>query len=308
MKLLTSVSAGLCAATLMAMASPAQAVNMTIYYLDSPSVGFNDPGKGANRRAAFEFAMQEIADSINGSVPITVDAYFIYGNGASWGYDDGWPNQVWRDFSNSQAGVYYPVALANQIAGGDFNTGQSDITVIFNGDLDTYGGTYGERFYYGTNANPGSDVDFVTVSLHAAARGLGFMTLLNPADGGYYKFDSDPNGLPDILVTKLASSKKPVWNTKAVMLTNLDPAKRKKAAQSKKGLRWAGPSLTEATGILVPMYAPKVKKNRPVPYGAVDHFSPDWSRNEVVLPFYYKAVHNLGSARYAMRDMGWTMY
>lgn len=306
-KLFTSCALGL--ALTATTAQEARAVDIVINYLDAPGYGFNDPLLGASRRQAFELAMWGMSATLSSQVPISVDTYFAYGLGTAWGYDDGYPYRFWRDFSGGYPGIYYPSALRNKLYGDDGLPGESDVLVVFNGDIDDLGGRSGERFYYGLDGNPGNNVDFVTISFHAFLRGMGFYTLLNPANGEYYLLDGDTMTYPDILSAHLVQTKKSFLDKKAKLMIDLPPKKRKKALSSKNKLKWWGFNLTNAAGGLVPMYAPKVKKKDPIPYGVADHFDHSYWNRTVMSPTYdWAATHDLGGARWALVDMGWSLY
>ena len=70
--------------------------------------------------------------------------------------------------------TYYPDALANHLSGMDnWGPTSQEIDAVFNSDVD--GAVLGStNWYYGTNAAPGGNVDFVTVAMHELAHGLGF--------------------------------------------------------------------------------------------------------------------------------------
>ena len=303
--LIMSVLAG---GLLLGSAQPAAAVDINIFYLDAPEYGFNDTYLGAQRRAAFELTMQAIADSLQGDVPIYIDAYFTFGKGIYWGYDDGYPNLFWRDFPNGIPGINYPLALAKQLAGYDPQSTESDMTIIFNGDIDIAGGKYGERFYYGWDGIPGSDVDFITESAHAFLTGAGFYTLIDPQNGEYYPLDGDYYGFPDILSAQLASSPNSYWDKKSANLIDLPAKKRKKAAKSNYKLRWKGPNVVDAVGYMPNMYAPKVKKHDTIPYGVIDHFDPYFDFGQILWPYYGGPMHAFQVSYYGLKDMGWNFY
>lgn len=283
----------------------AEAVDVHIYYRDAPGYGFNDPYLGHERRVAFELTMYAFAAVLHGNVPITVDTYFVYGVGAEWGYGDGWPNALWHDFPGGIAGVSYPVALANQKVYYDGDPANSDLTIIFNGDLDLYGGTRGERFYYGLNGFAGYDVDFITETAHGFLRGIGFYSMMDPYTGHYWPLEGEHIGYPDILTANLAFSKNPFWNKKSNPLISLKPKKRAKAVNGGHKLRWMGIGLSDAAGYLVPMYGPKKSKRSGYPYGVIDHFDPSFGYAELMYPYYTGPLHALNAAAFALWDMGW---
>ncbi len=93
-------------------------------------------------------------------------------------------NALYRDFSGAPvSSTWYPVALANKLADTDLDTFDADIGATLNSDFSSW--------YFGTDGNPpGSQWDFVSVSLHEIGHGLGFFgsmsvggTYCNPAQG-----------------------------------------------------------------------------------------------------------------------------
>ncbi len=79
------------------------------------------------------------------------------------------PATLFRDFTGSTPNTWYPVALAEAIAGRDLNaTGDADINVNANSTA---------NWYFGTDGNtPRRNIDLVTVMLHELGHGLGFLS------------------------------------------------------------------------------------------------------------------------------------
>ncbi len=77
------------------------------------------------------------------------------------------PADFYRDFTGApMAGTWYPIALANELAGGDLNGSDPEINANFSSTFD---------WYFGTDGNTGGKVDFATVVLHELGHGLGFV-------------------------------------------------------------------------------------------------------------------------------------
>ncbi|SNR16278.1 Ig-like domain-containing protein [Tenacibaculum jejuense] len=130
------------------------------------------PGAQANpeARAAFDFALAIWSEEIVSSVPIRISAEFAnLGPGvlASAG-----PTTLVRNFPGApQQDVFYPIALANSLAGEDLAPDTEFDLVVNLGN--------GIPWYFGTDGNtPAGLFDFVSVALHEAGHGLGFI------DGG----------------------------------------------------------------------------------------------------------------------------
>jgi hypothetical protein len=73
--------------------------------------------------------------------------------------------------------TWYPIALAEKLAGTDLNTpGEADINCNFNSGLTSW--------YFGTDANPpAGQYDFVSIVLHELGHGLGFVALRGVSNG-----------------------------------------------------------------------------------------------------------------------------
>ena len=98
-------------------------------------------------------------------------------------------SSFFRNFRNTpQFQVWYPVALAEKIAGEPLNEPSDfDITANFND---------GNNWYLGTDLNPGpGQHDLVTVVLHEIAHGLGFIDTMfeNGNGGGSYGLSNFPS-------------------------------------------------------------------------------------------------------------------
>lgn len=79
------------------------------------------------------------------------------------------------------ANVWYPTPLAEALSGKELNSGDFDMTVTLNGNI---------NWYYGTDAKAQSGrYDMITVMLHEIAHGLGFsssMSIINSDTQGQY--------------------------------------------------------------------------------------------------------------------------
>ena len=135
------------------------------------------PGAEANpqAKAAFQFALDIWANEIVSSVPIRVFADFRnLGTGilASAG-----PTYVISNFPGApEENRSYPAALANSLAG-EILDATNDYDIIVNlGN--------GFNWYFGADGNPGpGQIDFVTVALHEAGHGLGFVSFDEYSNG-----------------------------------------------------------------------------------------------------------------------------
>ena len=192
-----------------AIASSAFAnATITIVNADQPGKGFNDPTVaspiggnsgttlGEQRLIAFRYAADIWAHLINSNVDIVVSATFAPINR---GVDScnilgsAGPADFLTNFQNApKKDVWYPVALANALAGKDLRPDTPDINAQFNSLIDTTQCTNG-RWYYGLDANHGSDkIDLIVVLLHELAHGLGISGTTDVTTG------TDAEGFPSI--------------------------------------------------------------------------------------------------------------
>lgn len=274
----------------------AQAVPINVTYTDSAGKGFNDPTFGSARRNAFEAAASQWSQLLPGTVPVVISASMtsLGGDANSATLGSSGPSDFSLNASGLQSGIYYPMALANQLAGQDLNGGAPEIIAQFTTDLDTGKVLGGEKFYYGTDGNPpGQDVDFYSTVLHEFCHGLGFIDGLSQ-DGSYFL------GGPAIYDTFEATG--PALNSPH--LTALSQADRAAAVISD-SLYFAGPQANAAGGgVNAKLYAPN-------PYSdgsSVGHLDEDTYHgiNELMTPYASSVAHQPGPIVLGiMHDIGW---
>ena len=161
---------------------------LVIVNIDLPGSGLNDPTPaapvggnpgttlGQQRMNVYQKAADRWSSMLDTNVDILVEASFAPlacdEDGTVLGQAG--PKAVRRDFTNAPLpGVWYPVALANKFAGTDLS-GQADITMTFNSDVDNATCLGNSNWYYGFDGNEGIHSDFYVVALHELAHGLGF--------------------------------------------------------------------------------------------------------------------------------------
>lgn len=85
------------------------------------------------------------------------------------------------NFPNApQTNTWYPVALANSLAGFDLQPGSPDIDITINANNDDW--------YYGFDSNAAfNESDLLDVLLHEIAHGLGFFTLTSASNGSFFQ-------------------------------------------------------------------------------------------------------------------------
>ena len=135
--------------------------------------------------AAFDYAIGIWETIIKSDIPINVQANWRTMGGSTLG--SAAPADYVTNFKNiPQKNRYYPLALAEKLAGEPLNSSSSpDIVCTFNKDF---------KWYYKTDQDtPAESYDFVTVVLHEIAHGLGFtgfFTVRNNLGLYEYNFNS----------------------------------------------------------------------------------------------------------------------
>jgi hypothetical protein len=137
---------------------------------------------GQQRRLVLERAGEIWGQFLVSDVPIEVSVQFSPLGGSALAAAG--PNSLERDFPNSrESNTYYPVALANSLAGADLQPSSPDINVTINSDA---------NFYLGFGQNvPGGSFSLLDVTLHELGHGLGFISLVNTSTGALFNNRAD---------------------------------------------------------------------------------------------------------------------
>jgi PKD domain len=132
--------------------------------------GFSDQAK-----QAFQRAVDIWSGLISSPVPINVVANWTPLGAGVLG--SAGPTTFYSNFSNTpHSNTFYPVPLANALAGTDLNGGTAEIRANFNSAFSAW--------YLGVDGNtPANDYDLVTVVLHELGHGLGFFASMD-GEGG----------------------------------------------------------------------------------------------------------------------------
>lgn len=216
------------------------------YSAEGASEGFNDPTLGASRRAAFAYSLSiwesYLVESYVGET-ITVRATFDPLGGSS--------NSATLGSASANSGAiisgntFAGTPLASHINGYNTNGSAHDIEITFNSDVDNQSVLGPKDFYYGIDANPGSDSDFVTTALHEIAHGLDFNSDIS-SDGS----------LRNPTFSKIYDQFLIDAATGGNALSSMTDAERA-AAITSGSLYWSGINATAAnTGDRVHMFAP----------------------------------------------------
>ena len=298
------------------VASPvAEAAVITVVNNDGPGEGFNDPTPvapvggnsgtsiGQQRLIAFQRAAEIWAGLISSPVEIRIGANFdpLACNSTSGILGSAGPVSFVRDFTNAPVtDTWFPVALANALAGSDLDPGRNDISARFNSSVGTPGCLDSLGWFYGLDADPpNGTLDLVTVVLHELGHGLGFLTIVDPASGAKAlgRDDTFMRFLEDHLSTKLYPA--------------MTDAERVVASTDTGNLHWVGAHVRAASGVLtagkvgdhVQMFAP----NPPQPGSSVSHWDAALTPNLLMEPVYTGSIHNPVLELPLFQDIGWTL-
>ena len=314
MKMPAGMRLGILALLLGLFSLNAWATQIIISNLDGAGEGFNDatpvapvggnPGTtlGQQRLNVFEQAAKIWEAVVGSNVPIIVGAQFnpltcsasqaVLGSAGTTTIQGNFRKVPIRN-------TWYPVALANSLAGSDLDTSNTDITATFNSDIDNNNNCLnGTNWYYGLDGNrPGGTIELLTVVLHEIAHGLGFQTFVNLSTGAKF------NGVNDVFLLNLEDhSLAKTWDA-------LTDAERLTSSTETGDLHWVGPNVTAQVGNFtagvnqghIRMYAPATVSSG----SSVSHFSNALSPNELMEPFDTGPKSNLGLTVPLLQDIGW---
>ncbi len=294
---LTAVVAGL-AGSAWSYDSSSPSSQIVVNYTDAAGVGFNDPVLGLSRKTALEYALSVWAAKVKGTEVIRVNAACQSFGGTASGAVLASAGPITISTVITGTGLLisnttYPTLLVNQYAEMDVATSHNDIQVTVNMDVDNATVLGNINFYYGTDANPGIHIDFVTVMLHELGHGLGFLTFMN-ANGEL--FNGRPDGYMRSLIQQPGGS-----------LVSMNDAQRQSALISN-ALYWDGASLKNRRNPATNAPYNNVKMFAPSPYqsgSSVSHFDTSNTPNLLMEPSYTGASHSVDVTGNVLQDIGW---
>ena len=291
------------------------AATITVQNDDSPGEGFNDPtpvlpiggnpGRtlGDQRLRAVQLAADLVAALGESDVEILVGASFdpllcqtnkvilAQATPAWW-----FPNVPGAPHQNT----WYPLALANKLAGRDLCTGticagDPDIIAWFNSKVGTTACSGWGNMYLGLDANPPAGAyDLVSIALHEIVHGLGFVTGMDLQTG------EGMDGRNDVFMLHLRDSR---TGKQFPEMTN-----RERAAASRAGsdLRWNGPAVVAASGYLTAGADSSGRVKMQVGE-SIAHFSLDLEPDELMEPSALRgrAVRDAWLTTRLLVDIGW---
>src|SRR5262249_47736800 len=146
----------------------------------------------------------------------------------------GQPVSLAMNFPGAPIGnAWYPVALANKLAGSDQSPGQTDIRLFVSRSVGT-AQCIPEGFYYGLDGNAGSRIDLFTIVLHELAHGLGFGSTTSPSSG------VENSGFPSVFdYFVLDTTTQKVWR-------NMTDAERAASGRNAGHVVWIGSNVAAA--------------------------------------------------------------
>lgn len=254
-------------------------------------ISVNYTGFNATQMIAFDYAADIWAANLDSDVPIIVNATMTNLGGGVLG--SAGPVTFLRNFSGSPiSNTWYPIALANKLAGFDLSSTQADISCNFNNTT---------SWYYGTDGNtPGGQWDFITVVLHELGHGLGFSGSASVSGGlGFIQSSGDPF-IYDTFVEENDGTDVLSYTSGTVALAD---------ALTSNQLYWNGANgMIGAGGTRPRMYAPSTWSGG----SSFSHLNEgtynSGSGHALMTPFISaaEANHDPGSITYGiMEDMGW---
>jgi hypothetical protein len=319
---------------LFASSSAFATATIVIQNADAPNVGFNDPSPpvpgatgnsgatlGEQRLIAFQAAANIWGATLVSSQTITIHASWsttltcgttsgVLGSAGTTSLRANFTGAVLNN-------AWYPIALAEALAGSNLNSATAEINAQFNSNVGTSGCLTSSHWYYGLDGIHGvGGLDLVTVLLHEFGHGLGFASFTDETTGvqpsGVINGVSTP--LPGVydffLLDKTTGKHWPV-------MTN---AERQASAINAPNLVWDGPQVTSDDAAPV-LTAGKDTSGHPLIYApstvesgsSVSHWDKTESPNQLMEPnISSDLTHSVSISTNrpdltfsALRDIGW---
>jgi len=244
-------------------------------------------------KTAFEAAANIWANLIQSSVPITIKACWATLDSGILGQSGGGP--LHRDFTGAPlANTWYVGALANALSGYDRAPSSFDMHI-----------THSLLFswYYGTDGNPGSSFDLMSVALHEMTHGFGFSGTMDYSGGvGSWGYGT---GYPNIYDTFMRDGS---GNQLISFYTN--PSTALGTALTSNNIYFHGSNAMAANGSQrVKMYAPSPWADGSS-YSHLDYttFHPTANRLMVWAISNGDSIHDPGPVTTGiLKDLGWSI-
>jgi hypothetical protein len=244
------------------LCAPLTAATFVIVNNDGAGEGFNDPTVavpvggnpgvtvGQQRLNAFQFAADLWGGLLDSDQTIFIQATFdpLTCTATSAVLGSAGAIQIFSDSGNLDfAATWYAVSLANKLSGTDLapgptNSNADDIIARFNSNLNgNVACLGGQGWYYGFDANHGTNTDLVTVLLHEFGHGLNFANFVTETTGA----NAGPPFQTDVY------SQFTLDNTLGQTWAQINPTNTADAAIQASAIRcgqiaWNGPRVTAA--------------------------------------------------------------
>jgi len=247
---------GLAGLLVLGSSAPASAATFVIVNVDGAGEGFNDPTaaapvggnpgttRGQQRLNVFQRAADIWGDILPSPVTIRIQASFdpLFCDASSAVLGGAAVITIARNhMSFPLANTWYPIALANKLAGSDLSP-NNDILAQFNVSLDDNDpNCFGDvKWYYGFDANEGTDIDLLSVVLHEIGHGLGFTVQISNLNTG--AFPSSMGQASPTLYSRFM-----IDNTTGERWSDMTNAERAASAVNTGNVVWDGTSVTAVT-------------------------------------------------------------
>ena len=296
------------------------AATFVLDVLDGANEGFNDNSPpfadqtnnpaatlGAQRLAVFQAAADfwgsRLSSDVIIRISVNMDPLPCAPSAATLGSTGA--QTSFSDFPGApRANTFYPVALANSIAGEDLTPGpganNNDIRAVFNVSIDNNPNCLPSNWWLGIDSPPApGTISFFNTVLHELGHGLGFSSLISTSTG------AKPQGLDDTYSIHLFDEQSnQFWSE----MTN---AERLASATNTGNVVWRGENadsnsnhLTAAsrTGGHIRMFAP----NPLEPGASISHWDTTLSPDEVMEPI-LNLNQDVRSTLQLFRDIGWNI-
>jgi hypothetical protein len=233
------------------------AATITIENGDLAGQGFNDPTPvtpvegnpgttvGDQRMNVFKKAAQLWGDALESTPAIVVSASFAPlacgENQIMLGHATATSTR--RNSLGSPPDLWVAVALANALAGTDLNGAEAEIHATFNGGLASCSMGL-QDWYYGLDGAAGDNIDLLSVVLHELGHGLGFASVINPADG------LAPSGFLDAFAQHVYD------NGTDTAWSDMTAAERVTSAMNARHLVWTGENVARQAAQLLALGSP----------------------------------------------------
>ena len=217
------------------------------------------------------------------------------------------PNGNINFVNSNQQDIWYPSALAKQLAGGDINDGANDMDILIDGT---------RLFYFGLDGNPSEiQYDFLTLILHEITHGLGHGTLAGIDNGlGTYSIQPNLGGydpsfeIPDLQNLPTIYDLFIVENNVPLATQYQSPSMALAEAFTNNNLKFSGPNANQVLES-IQLYAPDRFRDG-TSLSHLDENTFNESENALMTPFLAEGevLHIPSPLTLAMlKDLGWEL-